>query len=123
MDHLIDQEITVADTEILQIISMLKKEEEKTEQLEKALVQVREAIDLVKNAAENMKKLQASIDSFKGKLIKWQGNWEPMRQKLIEEFRNVKFSFSLRAGEVSQKKRRNPKDESRAKFFGSVCKR
>ena len=57
---------------------------------------MKDTIDLVKNAFENMKELESSIEGFRSKLLEWQGKWETVRSELIEEYRNVKFSFSQR---------------------------
>jgi len=100
----LEQEIVVAETEMLQITALLQKETEKSVILGKQLKEVEDTIKLVKNAFENMKKLQDEIIGFKAKLMNWQGKWEEVRFKLIEEYRNIKFSFSQRETELTTKR-------------------
>lgn len=69
---------------------------EKTVVLKKQYLEIKATLDLVKNAAENMIKLQQSIDQFKEKLLTWQGKWEETRQQLIDEYRGLKIQFSKR---------------------------
>jgi hypothetical protein len=69
---------------------------EKTAILKKQFREVKDTIDLVKNAVENMRDLESAIEQYRGKLMDWQGKWETVREQLIEEYRTIKFSFSQR---------------------------
>jgi len=89
---------------MLQITALLQKETEKTAILKKQYKEVEDTVQLVKNAFENMQKLQEEIVGFRSKLMTWQGKWEDVRSKLIEEYRNIKFSSSQREVEIVKKR-------------------
>jgi len=100
----VEQEIQIAGTEALQLTALLQKEAEKTVVLKKQYLEIKATLDLVKNAAENMIKLQQSIDQFKEKLLTWQGKWEETRQQLIDEYRGLKIQFSKREEQMNAKR-------------------
>jgi len=112
-----EQEIIVAETEMLQITALLQKETEKTAILKKQFREVKDTIELVKNAVENTKELQSSIEGLKSKLIDWQGKWESVRSNLIEEYRTIKFSFSKREEELLYKREAIQKTRAEIKLL------
>lgn len=59
----VEQGLQVAATEILQLKATLQKEADKTEVLKKQFLELKATLDLVKNAAENMQKLEVCLFS------------------------------------------------------------
>eukprot|EP01126_Amoeba_proteus_P055628 TRINITY_DN6922_c0_g2_i4.p1 TRINITY_DN6922_c0_g2~~TRINITY_DN6922_c0_g2_i4.p1 ORF type:complete len:491 (-),score=138.30 TRINITY_DN6922_c0_g2_i4:250-1722(-) len=96
----VEQDMQVANTEILQLKATLQKEVEKTEELGKKFTELKATMELIKNAAENMQKLQDNIESQKEKLLGWQGKWEEIRVPLIEDYRELKLKYSRREEEI-----------------------
>jgi len=100
----VEQEIQVAGTEALQLTALLQKEAEKTVLLKKQYLEIKATLDLVKNAAENMIKLQESIAAYRNKLLDWQGKWESKRTELVDGYRDLKLQYSKREEEMYSKR-------------------
>eukprot|EP01124_Arcella_intermedia_P022903 TRINITY_DN3519_c0_g1_i1.p1 TRINITY_DN3519_c0_g1~~TRINITY_DN3519_c0_g1_i1.p1 ORF type:complete len:620 (-),score=227.58 TRINITY_DN3519_c0_g1_i1:862-2583(-) len=98
-----EQFIQVASTEILQLTAALQKEAEKTAELKKKFQDVKQTVDLLANAEENIESLKEKANASKLRLLEIANKWEEIRAPLVEQFRSLKDQYSKREVEIAKK--------------------
>jgi len=98
-----EQQTQVCSTEILQLTANLQKEAEKTAELKKKYLDIKNTIELLTNPEENMAKMKDMALKQKAQLVDIAQKWEDTRSPLVEEYRALKDSHSKREGEIAKK--------------------
>lgn len=88
---------------IRQIEAELSEKQTKTEEMEKAYKVKKQTLDLLPNAAENLKKLQDIAQASASRLLELAGEWEKRRVPLVEKYRRKKQLMDERKSEVGKK--------------------
>jgi len=99
----LEAEIQMFQTEILQLKGQYQKILETINDLGNKHKEKIETFELLSNPEENEKKLIELIEKRKNDLKKISLQWEEQRKPLIQEYRQIRDSFSKRDDVVSQK--------------------
>lgn len=76
------------------INAKLKSQTEENQEREEAYKMRKKVLDLLPNADENIKQLQAVIDGSANRLLKLAAKWEERRTELINTYRKLRVWFS-----------------------------
>jgi len=98
-----EQLIQVSTTEILQLTATLQKEADKTAELKKQFMDLKQTIELLSDAENNITNLRDFAVKSKEKLLDYAQKWEEVRAPMVEEFRVMKDAYSKREVEINKK--------------------